>query len=424
VLVRRAPDALALTFKDEDAYAYNDADQMSEVKMDKSTEVLASLVYTRDNAGQVKKTTAKGLPGAEVTENTYDENNRLTKYGSTEYKYDAANNPTKEGPSTNTFNEGDELEKGTGTTYAYNELGERTKTTPEKGGATTYGYDQAGNLNSVERPEKESVPKIEDNYAYNGEGLRTSQTISGTTTYLAWDMAEGLPQILSDGTNSYIYGPAGVPVEQISGTETPTYLHHDQQGSIRLLTGSAGTTTGSITFDAYGNKVESTGTTSPLGYDAQYTSSDTGLIYMRARVYDPATAQFLTVDPLANITRAPYYYAGNNPLNKADPVGLASEPCGGSSGHGGSGAGGSGPAGPGFGPGPGEGPLEEGFKKQGEELYEHHCHNNQVVVEGHCTSTPPSPPNNFPPPEHPLESGWPVIPIIPVPIPVPLPIPD
>jgi hypothetical protein len=27
-------------------------------------------------------------------------------------------------------------------------------------------------------------------------------------------------------------------------------------------------------------------------YDAQYTSSDTGLIYMRNRVYDPATAQF------------------------------------------------------------------------------------------------------------------------------------
>jgi hypothetical protein len=69
------------TTKDEDTYAYNEADQMSEVKMDKSTEVLASLVYTRDNDGQVKKTTTKGLPGTESMENTYDENNRLTKYG-------------------------------------------------------------------------------------------------------------------------------------------------------------------------------------------------------------------------------------------------------------------------------------------------------------------------------------------------------
>jgi RHS repeat-associated protein len=308
--------------KDEDKYVYNDADQMSEVKMDKSTEVLVSLAYTRDSDGQVKKITSKGLPGAEVTENTYDESNRLTKYGSTEYKYDKANDPIKEGSSTNTYNEGDELEKGTGTTYAYDELGERTKTTPEKGGATTYGYDQAGNLISVERPEKESVPKIEDTYAYNGNSLRASQTISGTTTYFAWDMTEELPLILSDGTNSYIYGPGGLPIEQISGAETPTYLHHDQQGSIRLLTGSAGTTTGSITFDAYGNKVESTGTISPLGYDGQYTSSDTGLIYLRARVYDPATAQFLSVDPIAAISRAPYNYTYDNPVNTIDPEGL------------------------------------------------------------------------------------------------------
>jgi RHS repeat-associated protein len=231
---------------------------------------------------------------------------------------------TTEGSSTNTFNEGDELEKGTGTTYAYDELGERTKTTPEKGGATTYGYDQAGNMISAERPEKESIPKIADSYAYNGEGLRASQTISGTTTYMAWDLAEGLPLLLSDGTNSYIYGPEGLPIEQISSGGTVTYLHHDQQGSTRLLTGSAGTLTGSTTFDSYGNEIGSTGTsTTPLGYDAQYTSSDTGLIYMRARTYDPATGQFLTIDPLVGETGAPYNYTEDNPVNGVDPSGMS-----------------------------------------------------------------------------------------------------
>jgi RHS repeat-associated protein len=306
--------------KDEDTYAYNDADQMSEVKMDKSTEVLASLVYTRDSDGQVKKTTSKGLPGVEVTENTYDENSRLTKYGSTEYKYDAANNPTKEASTENKFNEGDELEKGGTVAYSYDELGERTKATPEKSPVTTYGYDQAGDLTSVERLKEGEIAEIKDTYAYNGEGLRTSQTISGTTSYFAWDVTEGIPLLLSDTTNSYIYGPGGLPVEQING-ETPTYLHHDQQGSVRLLTGAAGTTTGSITFDAYGKKVGSTGTTSPLGYDGQYTSSDTGLIYLRARTYDPATAQFLSVDPAVSVTRAPYVYAGDNPVNIGDPLG-------------------------------------------------------------------------------------------------------
>jgi RHS repeat-associated protein len=136
-------------------------------------------------------------------------------------------------------------------------------------------------------------------------------------------MTEELPLLLSDGTNSYIYGPGGLPVEQISSGGTVTYLHHDQQGSTRLLTGSTGTVTGSTTFDAYGNKTGSTGTsTTPLGYEGQYTSSDTGLIYMRARVYDPATGQFLTVDPLEAFTGEPYGYTGDNPVNFGDPTGL------------------------------------------------------------------------------------------------------
>jgi RHS repeat-associated protein len=309
------------TTTDEDKYAYNDADQMTEAKMLKGAETLASLLYTRDNDGQLKKTTSKGLPGAEVTENTYDENNRLTKSGS-EYKYDPANNATTIGTGTYKYNKGDELETGPSLTYTYDELGERTKTKPASGPATTYGYDQAGDLTSVERPKEGEVSEIKDTYAYNGEGLRASQTIAGTTTYLAWDMTKGLPLILSDGTNSYIYGPGGVPVEQINtSTGTVSYLHHDQAGSTRLLTGSMGTVTGKCTYNAYGVATCEGVSTTPLGYDGQYTSSDTGLIYMRARVYDPATAQFLTVDPEVGTTRAPYNYAEDNPLNEADPFG-------------------------------------------------------------------------------------------------------
>jgi len=44
---------------------------------------------------------------------------------------------------------------------------------------------------------------------------------------------------------------------------------------------------------------------------------------MRARVYDPATAQFLAVDPLVGTTGAPYNYAEDNPLNLLDPSGLS-----------------------------------------------------------------------------------------------------
>jgi len=130
-------------------------------------------------------------------------------------------------------------------------------------------------------------------------------------------------QVTSVGGHIFIYGPGEMSVEQINNTTgTITYLHHDQTGSTRLLTGSTGTVTGKCSYAAYGTPTCEGSTTTPLGFDAQYTSPDTGLIYMRAREYDPSTAQFLSVDPLVASTHAPYSYAEDNPLNEADPTGL------------------------------------------------------------------------------------------------------
>jgi hypothetical protein len=45
--------------------------------------------------------------------------------------------------------------------------------------------------------------------------------------------------------NFYVYGPSDMSVEQINNTtEKVRYLHHDQAGSTRLITGSAGTVEG------------------------------------------------------------------------------------------------------------------------------------------------------------------------------------
>ncbi len=310
--------------KTEDAYTYNNADQMTQVKMTKGTLSLAQIYYTRDSDGQVTANTEKGLPNEEKHTYTYDENNRLVKAGGThEWEYDDANNPTRIGTRSYAYNAADELE--TRNSYTYNEEGELTKTTPTKAPATTYGYDQAGNLTSVSRPEEGGTKGISDTYTYDGNGLRASQTIgSEGTKYMAWDMAEETPQILNDGQNSYIYGPDGLPIEQINSEGKALYLHHDQQGSTRLLTGSTGIVEGAMTYDPYGNLLASSGTkTTPLGYDGQYTNSDTGLIYLRAREYDPATDQFLSVDPMEAITEAPYDYTYDDPLNAIDPSGLS-----------------------------------------------------------------------------------------------------
>lgn len=43
---------------------------------------------------------------------------------------------------------------------------------------------------------------------------------------------------------------------------------------------------------------------------------------MRARYYDPSTAQFVSRDPIVSITRDAYGYAASSPLTYADPSGL------------------------------------------------------------------------------------------------------
>ncbi|SDM91289.1 RHS repeat-associated core domain-containing protein, partial [Maricaulis salignorans] len=56
------------------------------------------------------------------------------------------------------------------------------------------------------------------------------------------------------------------------------------------------------------------------------TDTDTGMVYMQARYYDPAIGRFLSGDPVGFAQGGPgyfnrYAYVGNNPLNATDPSG-------------------------------------------------------------------------------------------------------
>jgi RHS repeat-associated protein len=160
-------------------------------------------------------------------------------------------------------------------------------------------------------------------YTYNGDGLRTSKTTDGATSAFTWDVGSGgLPVLESDTVNTYLYGIGDLPLEQINNTTgAVSYLHHDQLGSTRILTNTTGSITATQNYDPYGKPTLTTGTPSPLGYTGQYTDTDTGFLYLRARYYDPTTAQFTTIDPLLATTGQAYAYAANNPTNTVDPTG-------------------------------------------------------------------------------------------------------
>ncbi len=165
-------------------------------------------------------------------------------------------------------------------------------------------------------------------YTYNGDGLRTKKTApDGTITTYAWDKSGSLPLLVAETTGAnitrYIYGPGGLPIEDVQPDGTARYYHHDQIGSTRLLTSQAGAVTGTTTYNAYGKPTTTTGSaTTPLGYAGQYTDSETGLQYLRARYYDPGTGQLITRDPMFSSTRSAYGYAQGAPLSATDPSGL------------------------------------------------------------------------------------------------------
>jgi RHS repeat-associated protein len=140
--------------------------------------------------------------------------------------------------------------------------------------------------------------------SYDGDGTRASAafTPSGgaaVTQDYVWDG----DILLMDSVNAYIYTNTG-----------------DARGTVN----SSGSLTGTVSYDAWGNPDNAGGLTAitPFGYAGGYTDPD-GLIYLINRYYDPATGQFISVDPEVNQTLEPYAYTLGDPVAQTDPTGLS-----------------------------------------------------------------------------------------------------
>jgi RHS repeat-associated protein len=178
---------------------------------------------------------------------------------------------------------------------------------------------------------------------YDGDGNRVGKTANGVTTqYLVDDLnptgyAQVVEELVSGAvTRTYTYGLRGIDESQLaSGAWTPSFYSYDGDnggGNIRILTDAAGTVTDTYDYDAWGNAVNTTGSTpNTYRYRGEQYDPDLSLYYLRARYFNPLSGRFLTKDPQAGNTHDvaslhQYLYAAADPIGKIDPTGRSYAP--------------------------------------------------------------------------------------------------
>ena len=293
-------------------YIYDNAKRITKLETKNGSNVLKTYSYKYDDVGNITS-----VSGSESAVYTYDELNRLktaTENGYTvTYEYDNRNNLISE-----------TRDDGYVKTYEYSGDNRLTKTT-ENGTETLYEYDLNGNL--IKRGDDEfaydsndklvysKVNGVESVYKIGEDGLRRAKITSGITTTYSIDENGN---VITEGNDEIIIG--NVPLaKKIDGQYY--YYIYNAHGDVVMIVDESGSIKNTYRYDAWGAIVSETETiNNSHKYAGQYYDDDTGLIYLRARYYDPQDRRFTQEDPARDELNW-YAYCGNNPVMFVDLTG-------------------------------------------------------------------------------------------------------
>jgi RHS repeat-associated protein len=143
------------------------------------------------------------------------------------------------------------------------------------------------------------------------------------TESYSYDGADVILDVHGDGTSVEYVNGLGVDEKlslRVNGGAA-LYFAQDRLGSTRALTDASGNVVEVQQYDSFGDGAGSVLTR--YGFTGRERDADTGLMYYRARWYDPQQGRFLSEDPIGleggvNL----YAYVGNDPANSSDPLGL------------------------------------------------------------------------------------------------------
>jgi RHS repeat-associated protein len=128
----------------------------------------------------------------------------------------------------------------------------------------------------------------------------------------------------------YVHGPGIDEPLAMEKSGVAYYYHADGLGSITAMTNASGRAAQNYEYDAFGRLHDRMNAIKqPYAFTGREWDKETGLYYYRARYYDPETGRFTSKDPIGigGGVKSPtetnlYLYAGNNPVNRTDPLGL------------------------------------------------------------------------------------------------------
>lgn len=234
----------------------------------------------------------------------------------------------------NTYNRADWLTAQTdavdasrNATLSYDLAGNLTTKTRATG-TRTFAWDARGALASVS--ESESGTEL-GRYDYDASGMRVKRATGSEAVEYVLDDGHVLQEAdgaapAHPGYRRYHYGYGPLSVTDTNGKR---FIQTDALGSPTDLTSTSGAIASVRKYDAWGsyrNDSAPTAADEKLGYTGHQYDPETGLVYARARYYDPEVGEFISRDSYEGKTEdSPslhrFAYAQANPLRYTDPTG-------------------------------------------------------------------------------------------------------
>ncbi|KUG03154.1 hypothetical protein ASZ90_019494 [hydrocarbon metagenome] len=282
-----------------------------------------SFSYFLDNMGNPLSITDQD---GGTTEYSYDDVYQLIEadypdHDTVSYTYDAVGNRTSANNIDYTYNDANQLIDVDGTLYSYDDNGCLTSA-----GNKDYSYDCQNRLAEID----DGTNLI--NFFYDGDGNRIRETVAGAvykTTEFVYDINFDISRLIAEADDqgkeyNYIYGNR---LLERSGTDGLIFYHQDGLGSTSVVSSVYGEIVLEYDYDAFGNLWDTSGSEyNPMQFTGEYFDETGGLLYLRARYYDPNIGRFISPDSYTGELTDPlsqnlYVYCGNNPVANTDPNG-------------------------------------------------------------------------------------------------------